>query len=64
MIEHNYITIAANKFVDILTEYDEMETKGYTRSDFSYYVPADQHSNALFVVTLLPPTDRESYDSY
>lgn len=50
-----YHSISASSFAELIEEYDELVSQGYTRSDYSYHVPADANNSAVFLVSMLPP---------
>ena len=60
MIKPHYHTIATDSFLQMWKEYDELTTQGYTRSEFNYYVAPEKDVKPLFVISMLPPTDKET----
>ncbi len=59
MTDTQYHTIATDSFLALLEEYDEFVAQGYTRCEFSYYVAPEKGIKPLFVISMLPPIDKE-----
>lgn len=50
-----YHSIASNSFVELIDQYDELVSQGYTRSEYACYVPADDNNSAQFIISMFPP---------
>lgn len=59
MTESKYHTITTDSFLQMWREHDELVAQGYTKSDFYYYVAPEKDVKPLFVISMLPPTDKE-----
>lgn len=60
MTDFNYHTIATDSYLDMWQQYDELVAQGYTRSEYYYYVASSEGVKPLFVISMLPPSDKES----